>query len=210
MALEPVNVTAGSGTPIACDLDGSGNYHQAVKTSLGKDGTFTGLLGGDTTPESDFTAYSTIRPKSATQEQASAGLTAAATAYTLGDTLGTGWTFTSMARSAGGIGRITGVRVYDKADVVTSITLYLYSVSVTFGTDNSAPSISDADQANFIAAISLGFTDLGASRVASLDSCAIRYHCAATSLFVYAVTNAAHTFFGAVGDLPIRLYYELD
>lgn len=148
----------------------------------------------------------------ATQEQASAGLTTATTGYTAGDTLGTGWVFTTMVGTTGGAARLTGIRVYDKADIMQSMTLFFAAASITFGTDNAAPSISDADQAKIHGQATLTFTDLGNSRVATLDSISIPYYCDATSLYVYAITNTtlpSPTFFGAAGDLPIRLFYEL-
>lgn len=204
-----VAITAGAGTTIATDDNGTA-HHQVVKLMLGANSTFTGQVGGEQRDAAPYAMYVDNRPSSASQAQSSAGLTTASTSYSIGDTLGTGWTFTSMARASGGRGRITSVNVVDKADIMTSITLYLSSASITFGTDNSAPSISDADALNLVGSVAVGLTDLGGCRYGSVSGVAIPYACAATSLYVYATTATAHTFFGATSDIVITLIYELD
>lgn len=202
-----VPITAGSGTDIATD-DVSGSHYQKMKLYTSEADSAEGI--GDDDKGSQRSLWVSNRPRSATQEQASAGLTTSTTGYSIGDTLGTGWTFTNMASVSGGLGRITGIRIYDKADIMSSITLFLAAASVTFGTDNTAPNINDTDVAKINGIVTLGFVDLGGARVAALDGLNIPYLCDATSLFVYAITNVAHTFFGAVGDVPLRLFYELD
>jgi len=153
--------------------------------------------------------WASVMPSPAQQSQASASLTTATTAYTAGDTLGGAWTFTSMAASSGGLGTVTGAVMRDLSDIVTSVTLYLFSASVTFGTDNAAPSISDSDTQYLVGRIPLSFEDVGGARIASVDSIGLEYWCnGGTSLYVYAVTNVGHTFFGAATDLPLRLFYR--
>lgn len=202
-----VAITAGAGTNIATDDTGSA-HEQIVKLDLGKNGTFTGYVGGEAVG-SDFGMYVVPRPYDQQQSQNSAGLTTASTNYTAGDTLGTGWTYTSAARASGGLGVITGVVARDLADVMTSMTLYIFSASVTFGTDNSAPSISDSDTQYLCGRIPLSFEDLGGVRVATADSLAVPYWCSGgTSLYVYAMTTVANNFFGAATDLPINLFYR--
>jgi hypothetical protein len=151
-----------------------------------------------------------IVPATETQTVASANLTTATTAYTAGDTLGDGYTFTLMAKQSGKGGRITGVKMLDKADIVSSIDLYLSSGSITFGTDNVAPSVSDSDAAKIISIIPLVYNDLGTSRLLSSGNILVPYICDATSLYVYAVTRVGHTFFGATTDLPLTLFYDRD
>lgn len=144
------------------------------------------------------------------QSQNSSGLTTASTTYTSGDVLGAGWTFTSMAQSSGGGGRITGAKLLDKADVVTGVELWLASASITFGTDNAAPSISDTDAEKLLGVIPLAALDLGGSRTGVIGNLAIPYLCDATSLFVYAITRADHSFFAAATDLRVTLFFERD
>lgn len=116
----------------------------------------------------------------------------------------------TAAKASGGTGRIIGVTLEDYSDIVTAVVLYFFQGSVTFGTDNAAPSISDADSLKFVGAIPLGTTDLGGVHVFTADSFAIPYVLDGTDLYVYATTSVAHTFFGAVGDLKLRVAVTRD
>lgn len=205
-----VAITAGAGTSIRTD-DNAGQHHQAVKITLGADGTFREFADGDQRDSAGYAVWVDPRPKSASQTQNQSGLTTATTAYTSGDVLGSLLTFTSMARASGGRGRITGAVLLDDGDIISGVDLFLFSATVTFGTDNAAPSISDADAANCVGIIQLpAAIDVGASRIASAHSIAVPYACAATSLFVAMVTRSDHTFFAAADDLHLTLFYELD
>lgn len=139
----------------------------------------------------------------------SSGLTTATTAYTAGDTLG--------AEMSGAITGATQALLIsavlaDKSDIVGAITLYLADRSFSLGTDNSAPNISDAN-ALFITP-SVYFPppdDLGGVRVSWIDSLAVPVKAnASNTIYARMVTNTGHTFFGAVGDIVIKLYFSLD
>jgi hypothetical protein len=204
-----VAITAGAGTSVATDDIGSVHY-QRVKTTLGPDGTATADLAGVDLGSGAGAAYVRPRPDFNSQTQTSSGLTTASTAYSALDTIGAGWTFTSMALAAGGGGRILGVAATDEADILETILLWFFSASITFGTDNSLPSISDTDVLKFLGVVPLGFSDLGGCRAGSVDSINVPYVCDATSLFVYATTQTAHTFFAATDDIVLRLFYTRD
>lgn len=143
------------------------------------------------------------------QSQNSSGLTTATTSYSAGDVMGAGWTFTNMVNSSGGHGAITGISLIDKAAVTLGVELYFFTGSVTFGTDNAAPSLSDSDAEKLIAGGGVGLSQIALpnNRVHSMPNLWIPYTCDATSLYVYARTRDAHTFFGAVTDLRLRLSY---
>jgi hypothetical protein len=188
--------------------DVGGVHYQRVKLASGD--ADSAEMVGDTDKGASRALWVDPRPSSASQAQNSAGLTIASTAYVSGDTLGTGWTFTAMARETGGGGRITGAALLDKADVITSVDLVLSSAAITFGTDNLAPAPSDTDAEKLLNTISLVALDYGSARLATIGNVLVPYVCDATSLFVYAITRAAHTFFGAVTDLRLRLFYDLD
>lgn len=140
----------------------------------------------------------------------SAGLTTATTAYTDGDILGNELTFTIPSSKTDAL--ILGAVLLDKADVIGAVSLFLHDRSVTFGSDNGAPSISDAD--NLFALPTIQFPapdDLGGNRRASIDSLAVPVHANASSQFFgRLVTRSAHTFFGAVGDLQVTLFVSTD
>jgi len=202
-----VDITPGAGATVATD-DVGGVHFQRMKLVASADGESEPY--GDDDMGSARSLWVSSRIRSGHQEQASSGLTIAATNYAANDVVGAGWTFTNMSSSASGMGRITGIRCVDKADVLTGLVFYFASASITFGTDNAAPSVSDTDTEKIIATTTLGFVDLGGVRVGMLDSVRIPYFCDATSLFVYAVTPVANNFFAAVTDLPLLLMYELD
>lgn len=134
----------------------------------------------------------------------STGLTTATTAYTAGDVLGA-----EMSWNLGAANGITGsAELVDKSDITGSIFLHLFDRSVTFGTDNAAPSISDADALFYIGTIEFPQPyDLGGVRVVSIDSIGRLWRAnASTTIYGRMVTQTGHTFFGAVGDIQVYLH----
>lgn len=208
MAFGDVDITEGAGTPIAMDLI-SGRNFQRGKLASGQEGV-SDAIGDDDMGSSLRALWVANRARSGEAEIASAGLTIASTNYSIGDVLGTGWALTSMVDANGGMGHLKGLRVLDKADVMSGITLYFARASITFGTDNAAPSVSDSDALKIFATLSLGFTDLGGCRIACMDTFKLPYVCDATTLYVYATTPVANNFFGAVGDLSLWYAREKD
>ena len=90
--------------------------------------------------------------------------------------------------------------------------LFLFDRSVTFGTDNSAPSVSDADMLFSLGVINFPYPlDTGGNRVAHVDSIALPVKANASGL-IYGrlVTRSGHTFFAAVGNLQVNLHFSLD
>lgn len=138
----------------------------------------------------------------------SSSLTTATTAYTAGDTLGAllSWDLGSA------YGLICGAVLTDVSDVIGAVDLYLINASVTFGTDNAAPSISDTDILKVLGKIEFPQPDdLGGARVASVDSLAIPWHAASgTTIYGGLVTRTGHTFFGAATALQVRLIGSKD
>lgn len=203
------SVAPGTGETFAADDIGGVKFFRH-KNALGPDGTHTADQGGVDLGSGVGAAFVRNRPYSGEQQQTSSGLTTASTNYTNGDVLGAGWTFTSMAAANGGCGRITGAHLLDKGDVLSAVELWFASATITFGTDNAAPSISDADAQLIVGRIQLAPSrDLGGNRHLPGDYISLPYHCDATSLFVYAVTLADNNFFAAATDLWLQLYYDL-
>lgn len=205
-----VTIDPGTTTPIATD-DVGGVHYQRTKTTVGADGAVVGDVSGRTVDGGAGAAmFVDARPRVETQSQDSSGLTIATTSYASGDVLGAGWTFTNMVRVAGGTGRITSAVLLDDGDVIAGADLYLASAAIAFGADNAAPTVSDADAAKIVGLIGVSVVDLGSSRLAVAHGLSVPYKCDATSLFVYARALDANTFFVAVDDLHLRLFYELD
>lgn len=203
-----VPITAGSGTIIGTDevtIGGSLQHVQRMKLYDGTDG------GTDAIPGTAARGlYVDPRPLVVTSPVASSGLTTATTSYSVGDVLGTGWSFTGAARANGGTGRVIGAVLLDAGDVIAGVDLYLSAASITFGTDNAAPSVSDADAAKLGMVIGMSALDVGGARLAQAHGLSVPYLCDATTLFVYARTRDAHPVFASATDLTLRLFLELD
>ncbi len=145
----------------------------------------------------------------ATLTGASSGLTTASTAYTDGDQLGA---IISMNVGATNIIILSAVLV-DKADVIGAVDCFIWDRSVTLAADNAAgPAVSDADALFCLGIINFPYPiDQGASRIASIDSLGIGCVAnASTTIYLSLVTRSGHTFFGAAGDLQVRITYTKD
>ncbi len=139
----------------------------------------------------------------------STGLTIATTPYSDGDILGAEMSW-DMGTNTYGL--ILGATLVDAADITGAVDLYLFDRSVAFGTDNLAPTISDADVLFTMGKIAFPFPDdFGSSRLATVDSIALPVKANASGI-IYGrlVTRSAHTFFAAVGNLEVDLHFSLD
>lgn len=205
-----VDITPGAGATVATD-DVGGAHFQRFKLHTSEDGSAE-PIGDD---DKGSTRALHVAPRTdlviPTSPVDSSGLTIAATAYSIGDTLGAGWTIPNAAKASGGFGRIEAMSLVDVADVTDIVHLWVAQETLTFGTDNAAPSISDADAVKLLGRLSLSMVDLGGCRVGVLDSISLPYVCnGTTNLYVFATTGTAHTFFGAVTDLKLRVTLARD
>lgn len=139
----------------------------------------------------------------------SSGLTTATTAYAAGDTLGALMSWDMGDQD----GLIVSAVLTDISDVIGAVDLYLFNASVTFGTDNAAPTISDADVIKCIGKIEFPTPDdLGANRVAVVDSLSIGWHAASgTTIYGGLVTRTANAVFAdGATSLQVRLLGSKD
>ena len=200
---DDVPITAGAGTTIATDQAAGGEHYQQVKLV---DGTLdsTAVITGDATKGLKVDA----RPQLGRQTVASAGLTIATTAYTAGDQLGTILEFTSMAPSEG-YGKILGLTHLDDAGLHLGIEAFFFDRSVTLAADNAAFTVSDANAAFCLGSLVIpGGSTMTDNRISTLSDINMLYKCNATSLFVAYKTLNAHTFYTAIDDLHLTLWYE--
>lgn len=203
------DLAALSGTVRTDDIGGI--HYQGVKLTLGADGTAKDFVDGEQRDSAGYALWVTPRPAVVAQTQDSAGLTIAATAYSQNDLLGNELTFTSMAKAAGGTGRITGVSLLDDGDVTEAIDVLICRASATLGSDNAGLSPTDAEAAKVIGLIQLApALDMGGSRLHTAHSISVPYVCDATSLYARLLTRVGHTFFTAVDDLHLTLFAQLD
>jgi len=92
-------------------------------------------------------------------------------AYGDGDVLADTQTVSNALRIDDGVGLLSSVTVIDEDNQGVGLDLVFLSASVSLGTENSAPSITDANARNIcgIVEVSAGyFKDLGGARVATL------------------------------------------
>lgn len=137
----------------------------------------------------------------------SSGLTTATTAYSIGDVLGALNTVDPGQSAA----TLVNITFSDVSDVMGAHDLYFFKTSVTFGTDNAAPSISDADCLKCIGKVSFPTPDdLGGCRAIDVDSIAkIMAAATGTQLWFAAVTQTANAVFGATTALQWIFEYAL-
>lgn len=211
MALAARSVDSGTGIDVLVD-DGATGDMQIFKLAAGT--VASEELIGSLDHGSVQSLYVHPRPDTviATTPINSSGLTTASTNYSNGDTLGAGWTVPNAAKASAGTGRVIGVTIIDYADILSMVTLFMFQGSVTFGTDNSAPSLSDADSLKLACEpVTLTLTDLGGVRVAGVGSISIPYVLDGTDLYVYARADSiAASFFGAATDLKLRVSVTRD
>lgn len=88
-------------------------------------------------------------------------------------------TFTGAARKSGGSGIITDLVVLTDNDPATTLQaeLYLYDSSVTLQNDNSAWTMTDADQKKLVGVIPFTLTDVGANDVTHIQGLNIGFTC---------------------------------
>jgi hypothetical protein len=144
----------------------------------------------------------------------SGGLTTAATAYAIGDQVGTQFTMAGCARNSGGTGTIVGCVLISAADTIGAFDVVVTRASITPAANDAAFAISDADALNIVGIIQLnGAFDIGNNRVCQAFNLAIPYDCSGgTSLFCNLITRFAipATPFAAVTDLQLVLLVELN
>lgn len=196
-------LNAMTGGDVIADEDISGVKYQLMKLASGTAADTT-RIGGETRG-----LWVVAHRDTQIIDVQSAGLTTAATAYTAGDQVGTQFTLANAARVSGEGGTIVGVELIDAADIIGAYDVVFYNSSVTVATDNAAFGVSDADVLKQVGIASLTAFDTGANRAAQCFNLAIPYICnGGTSLFAGLVCRVGHTFFGAVGNLQLKVLVE--
>lgn len=89
--------------------------------------------------------------------------------YASGDVLAEAQAVANAVRVSGGTGALQSLVLTDEDDQGAAMTLYLFDSSVTMGTENGAPSLSDADSRKLLGIIPVAtgdYKDLGGVKVA--------------------------------------------
>jgi hypothetical protein len=123
-------------------------------------------------------------------------LTLDTSAYAGGDLLADTQSFTGV-RVNGGRAILQSVTVIDEDDQGAAFTIYFLSANNSFGTENSAPSISDANARDVLGWVDVStadYKDLGGVRVASVKGIGLLLEAAGGSTSLYlAVVNGTGT-----------------
>ena len=212
-----VAITAGTGTSVAAD-DISSVFYQRVKLSLGADGSAVDAVAGAgavSTAVQRVTLASDDPAVTALQliDNAVSGSTLAVStllkitnvtlsldtaAYADGDVLADSQIVTDCLRTTDGTGTITNVTCLDEDDQGFGFDLLFLDANVSLGTENAAPSITDANARNILGWVRVSasdFIDLGGTRLASVPcSIPVKGVSGADDLYVAAISRGTGTY----------------
>jgi hypothetical protein len=133
--------------------------------------------------------------------------------YATGDALADTQEIAACMNNAGGGGSWTSCQVIDKDDQGANMKVYLFGGTVTFGTENSAVSISDADLAECLGYASVdAWEDLGGVQLGQVPSAELGFPVQAKvdsrSLFVAVESEGTGTY--TASGVVVRLGFDLD
>lgn len=130
-----------------------------------------------------------------------------ADAYDAGDTVFDATVITGAVRVSGGSSLLQSVVVADKDDQKAQLRLVFFDSTVTFGTADSAPSLSDADSLKCVGSVEIAvgdYIDFGGVSVATKTAVGLLCKAAGSAnLYVAAMTASAPTY--STGGLQLRL-----
>jgi hypothetical protein len=140
-------------------------------------------------------------------------LTVDTSVYADGDVLADTQVITNAMRIVGGHGVLQSLQLVDPDDQGQPMDLYFFSVTHTLGTENSAPSISDANAIDLFGPVAIAsgdYRDLGGVKVASVRGIGLMMESAAGSrdLYVAAISRGTGTYAG--GSLTLKLSFLWD
>ena len=143
----------------------------------------------------------------------SVALTVDTNVYADGDVLADTQTIANAMRIEGGHGVLQSLQLIDPDDQGQPMDLYFFSVTHSLGTENGAPSISDADAIDIfgpVPIVSGDYRDLGGCKVASVRGIGLMLESASGSrdLYVGAISRGTGTYAG--GSLTLKLSFLWD
>jgi hypothetical protein len=133
--------------------------------------------------------------------------------YADGDVLADTQVITNAMRITGGHGVLQSLQLVDPDDQGQPMDLYFFSVTHSLGTENSAPSISDANAIDIFGPVpvaSSDYRDLGGCKVASVRGIGLMMESASGSrdMYVGAISRGTGTYAG--GSLTLKLAFLWD
>ncbi|MGE0022119.1 MAG: hypothetical protein AB7S70_00620 [Hyphomicrobium sp.] len=134
-------------------------------------------------------------------------------AYADGDLLADTQVVTSAMRYNDGQGTLTSIQILDEDDVGQTLDLIFLSANTSLGSENSAPSVSDANARDILGRVRIASTDyidLGGSKMATLTGLALKVKPASgtRNLYVAAIVRGAGTW--TASGIRLRLGFDVD
>lgn len=134
-------------------------------------------------------------------------------AYGDGDVLADTQAVTGAFRAAGGRAFLKNIIVLDEDDQGQGLDLIFLDANHSIGTENSAPSVTDANARTIIGRLQIpsgAFYDLGGSRIAFIDAGMIMLKAAAasTTLYVAAISRGTGTYTASGIRLKLALVWD--
>lgn len=146
-------------------LDVSADNPLPVTITSGGTDQDVNLVGINGVAPSATNPLSTTSP----QNRPQVTLSLETSAYSSGDVIADTQVITDALRVVGGTGTLQSLHVYDQDDQKAAFTVYLLRSNVSMGTENSAPSITDANALEILGWVSIAvgdYQDLGGVSVA--------------------------------------------
>lgn len=189
-----VAVTEGSGKTVAADVVGSaaapssGQQIQYVKLDFG--------AAGASAPATAATPFPAAHPITTVQVT----LSLDTSAYASGDLIADAQAVAGVALASGGSAELVSLTVIDEDDQKCALDIYLTSSSTSWGTENSAPTITDAVARSIQAYVPIAaadYKDLGGVSIAqprvAQNIGVVCTTSGSTSLYIAVVNGAAGT-----------------
>ena len=196
-----VAFTPGTGATGAAD-DIGGVMYPRVKISVGADGSATDLSSAAPMPITTRAKFCDVT------------LSLDTSAYADGDVLADTQEVTAALNANDGTGMIQSIQVLDEDDQGVAMDLIFLDANVSLGTENSAPSITDANARNILGRIRVNaadFIDLGGSRIATMTGVGIGIKAGSgvDDIWVAAITRGGTPTYTASG-VRLRIYIAND
>lgn len=205
----PVYYFIGAAEPVDDEDDGVHTWTAGAITvrDLGGSKVFVKGVEEDNTIEL-MLGEAAIPLQSSTADSATVTLSLDTSAYATGDVLAATQEIADVVPSVGDATALHSLVILDKDDQGQGLDIVFLDANVPLGTENAAPSITDANAAHVLGIVSVAaadFVDLGGCRVATLSGIGLVLQPAADSRSVYvaAISRGTGTYTAAGIDLRL-------
>lgn len=154
-------------------------------------------VGNGVQTEAQFSSKGILKTTAGDPASVTVTHTLDTSAYASGDLIADTQAIAGATDVQGGYCRLDSVTILDEDDQGVALWLVFSSASTSFGTENSAPNISDANARNVLGAVPIATTDyvdIGGAKVACLRNIGLTMKAASSSTTLYvAIVNSTGT-----------------